>query len=967
MFDDTTLGSQVLKNPAMVQGMVLTEFQERLGGTYSVADPNNAFNIQLEAASSMNAQTVRYMESKFRAQYAVRATTAAELYNNMSDFDYLNMVANPSSTSVSLTFDLDYLIANAQSYDSTYNRVVIPAISQFYIGPLTFGVYYPINININKITNNINVLWDTTTANPLQTLSTNMVQFTTFSYGGLNLISLQIPVSQFAMNTTTYPVVAQQGFIKNIPYVDQFYAVRVFTNLPSGSWTELAYTLSETVYDPTTPTAKINIQNDINQLTVSIPQIYFTNSQIGNQVQVVILTTKGALTLDLTSVEVASCNVYFGIGQPGVTAYSSILQNLASISLTPVETVITGGSNSMTFTQLRNLIVNGGLYTSAPVTPAQLDAFSDKAGFTITKYLDNVTDRIYYASNTITGGQNGYIMTTMGNINVTSTAAQSTSSILSFASDNAITILPTTIYSYNSQTNVCTPLTDAQLAYLNGLTGQDFVNEVNSNLYTQCPFHIVTYTNSQYPLTKSFNLMNPSVSSIVFDGDNTLLTPQMSVTTATVIHNSNGTGGYTIRLGVVKTAAMQAIAESNITVVMMTTDSNGDVLYGTATLMGTTGSGSSMLYVYEMNVPTNYYITETGTFQTTLAQANSNSTVVQLPLTSNFDVVFLLNQSLYPSVGQNTTVVANVPAVFTNTLGVSRQTLTVVFGTDLSSQVFNITNASWSATTYATYPQTVYQTYTHDVYQKDSTGKLVYTINNGVLDLNLLHHAGDYVLDANGNQIVKYAAGTIKIDGFGNPIVMNTRSLQYYVTSIMFDLRLFYSQNPADVTFVSNLTANLASYFATISGLQSSLLEQTQLFYVPNSTMGTATFSAGNNTPITLNLGFSFGITLYVPQSTLADEELQNSLTSDVQEVIQAEMANSIISMTDIGQNIKTNLGSAISSVDVAGIDGTTGLQTVIVPAGTTNPIIAQQLVWNSTTNQMTLEPSITVKYALAA
>ena len=47
------------------------------------------------------------------------------------------------------------------------------------------------------------------------------------------------------------------GFIRTIKYTDQFYAARVFTNLPAGRWTELAYTLSETIYDPTTPTAKI--------------------------------------------------------------------------------------------------------------------------------------------------------------------------------------------------------------------------------------------------------------------------------------------------------------------------------------------------------------------------------------------------------------------------------------------------------------------------------------------------------------------------------------------------------------------------------------------------------------------------------------------------------------------------------------------------------------------------------------
>lgn len=973
MFDDETLGSQVLANPAMVQGLVLTEFQNRLGGIYVVADPNNAFNLQLEAASSMNAQTVRAMRSSFDVQYPVRATTAKQLYNSMSDFDYLNMVAGPCATTLNLTFDIDFLIKNAQSFDATYNRVVIPQITQFYVGPLTFGIYYPINININKVTGNINVLWDTTNTNPLWQLPSNMVPFTQFRYGGLNLVTLQIPVSQFAQTTSTYPVVSSQGFIRNISYTDQFYAARVFTNLPTNGWTELAYTLSETVYDPTTPTAKLVIQSDTNVLTVSIPQIYFTNNQIGTQVQVVLYTTKGEITLDLTSVEINNSNVSFGIGQPSVTAYSALLANMPTISLIPAETLITGGSNALPFAQLRDLVVNGGLYTSAPVTPTQLEAFANKSGFSITKYIDNITDRIYYASNTIQGGANGYIMTTMGAIDVNSTAALSCSTIIDFAGDDATTILPTTIYSYNAATNVCTPLTDAQAAYLTGLTGQFFCDAVNDTTYTKCPFHVVTYTSAQYPVTKSFNLMNPTATQLTFITDNTTLTPQMSVSSAVVIHNNNGTGGYTLRLGVVKTPAMAQIAENNITVLLTTTDSNGNTSYGVATLQSTTPA----LYIYEMPLPTNYYITETGTIMitgtslTSLKDLNGNPTAVGLPLASTFSVSFLLSAAYWASssttVKQNTDVISNIPPAYQSMLGVSRQTLLVTLGKDLSDQVFNITNATYSATSYMTYPETVYRTYDQDVYEKDIHGGLVYTIIDGAVVLNKLHSRGDQILDGSGNPQVLHYIGSIQYDSFGNPLVYAQRSLQYFTKSIMFDIRLFYSQNTVDVNFAGNLTSYLAGYLDTISALQNQLLEQTQLYYIPKNTMGTAVFSAGNNVPLTLNLGFSFMVTLYVTQATLANPTLQNSIDADTLSIIQTEMSGSIISLTDIATSIKAQLSDAVKAVDVDGIDGNIALQTVIVPNDVVNPIIAQQLVWDDNAGVMTLKPNVTIKYALAA
>ena len=965
MFEDTSLAASVLANPASVQSLVLTEFQNRLNGVYSVADPNNSFNLLLEASSSMNAQSVRLMESQFAAQYAVRATTAAELYNNMSDFDYLNMVAGPTSTTINLTFDVDYLIANALAYDSTYNRVTIPISSQFYIGPLTFGIYYPINININRVTNNINVLWDTTTNNPLQALKTNMVPFVQYSNGGLNLITLTIPVTQFATATSIYPVVSQQGFVQSIDYTDQFYAARVFTNLPSGSWTELAYTLSETVYDPTTPTAKITIQNDINLIRISIPQIYFTNNQIGNQVMVIIYTTTGALTLDLTSVEVASCNCDFNIGGPNVTQYSSILANLSTIDLTPAETTITGGSDALSFTELRNLVVNGGLYTGVPVTPSQLTAYAAKSGFSITKYIDNVTNRIYYASNTIQGGQNGYIMVTTGTIAITPSDSSATSTILNFATENAVTILPTTIYSYNPQTNNCTPLVDTQVSVLMNMTKDAFATEVNTNTYTRCPFHIVTYTGAQYPITKSFNLMNPVVNSIRFVGDNVFLTPQMSCVSAIVIHNANGTGGYTLRLGVTKTPAMTEISESSITVYISGVAANDDVFYGIATMKGTSGA----LTIYELDIPTTYYISQIDTFRSTMLTVNQivGTTALDISLETTLTVTFFIPQTLYPSVAQDVNLLTNVAPAYSTLLGVCRQQLDVVFGTDLSSQIFNTTNALWSSVTYATYPTTVYLTYPNDVYQTDSHGALVYTVSGGAIQLTKLHSKGDRILDPNGTPIVQHAAGSVKLDATGSPIVMASRKLNYYVSCMMFDIRLFYSTNQADVSFAANLTGTIAGYLETLALVQSNMLEQTNLFYMPNSTMGSATFSSGNNTPLSLNLGFSFTYTAYVSQATLDSPTLQAAIISDITSITQTEMTKPIISLTDIAQNVKTTLSDTIVSLDVEGIDSEQALQTVIVPAGTAAPIVAQKLVYDADNNTLSLQPAITVTFALAA
>ena len=44
MFDDQSLPAAILKNPAAVQSKVLTNFENLLNGTITVADPNNSFH-----------------------------------------------------------------------------------------------------------------------------------------------------------------------------------------------------------------------------------------------------------------------------------------------------------------------------------------------------------------------------------------------------------------------------------------------------------------------------------------------------------------------------------------------------------------------------------------------------------------------------------------------------------------------------------------------------------------------------------------------------------------------------------------------------------------------------------------------------------------------------------------------------------------------------------------------------------
>lgn len=964
MFDNNNLGAQILANPGLMQNNVLAEISNRMNGTIVIADPNNGFNLHLEANASMVAQAVRYMESKFDAQYPALSTTSDELSNHMSDFDYLNMTAKPASTYVKLTFDKDYLTRSAVVFDTDYLLVTIPSDTVVTIGTRAFGLYYPISIKINRKTNNVVVVYDNSYDNPLHVLASNVVNVTEFTYANLNLMMLYFPVYQFARSIDVVDVIAEQGFTKAYSFSNQFYACRVYTNTTAGNWSELSQTLSEDIYDTSSPTAKIKLLQDANAFKVSIPQIYFDKGVIGNQIKIETYTTEGSLDVNISNVDASACTIEFNPTNTVTSPYSVILNNLPTLSIIPDGTNIVGGSNSLTFTELRKRVISGSLYSKVPITPTELDAFVSDEGFVLSKYLDNVTDRIYYGSRTmINTANNTTIPVTTANIVIDSNKIGTTSSILHFTNDGAVTVLPTTVYKYNSTNNSCVPLTDTDLTILNAKSKAELANQLNNIRYCKSPFHIVTYTNPRYPISKSFDLLDPKVNSIQFIRENVHLSAQMTIASTKVVHLNNGTGGYVIRLGVSKTTDMSGVAESNIRVVATLKDKTGRIGYMVAKRTGSIGS----IETYDIKIDTSYNITQDDFFESSLFFGSDvKASTCYLPLDSTLTVYFMCTPESFPGVGNDPTITTSAPPVYSSLLAVAEQHVSISFGKDLSGGIYNITDANWAPQVYERHLETVYHTYPKDVYKTNPDGSLVYTIDShGALSLTKLHSTGDFVLDIDGNKQVKYHIGDIKFDSVGNPIVSTNRSVLYYVSAMMFDARIFFSDLTEDTTYASAITTEISAYVDTLATVNDNLLERTNLYFKPNRTMGTTTYSLGNSVTTTLDLSLGFVVKYYVLESTLKDAAIIKMINVRTTSIIESYIGKEIISIVDMAAEMRAVLKDQILSVDVLGINGDEVLQTLIPLDTAVKPSVALKLNYDESSETLSLKKDITIVYAI--
>jgi len=195
---------------------------------------------------------------------------------------------------------------------------------------------------------------------------------------------------------------------------------------------------------------------------------------------------------------------------------------------------------------------------------------------------------------------------------------------------------------------------------------------------------------------------------------------------------------------------------------------------------------------------------------------------------------------------------------------------------------------------------------------------------------------------------------------------MADRTLVYYITSMLFDIRLFYSDNTTDISFVSNLSSVVNSYLTTITTMQNSLLERTELYFVPNNSIGNITLYIGNGKTTTVDIGLIFDMTLYVTMSVIDSESSQNVIKNKVIDIINVVLTEETISMTYIESLIENAFPDQITSADVNGINGDTSLQTLFNQNTNMIPVIPLQLVCDPIANTLSLEPNINITFKLS-
>lgn len=964
MFDDKSLLISTLRNPTNIAAKALNEIESRLNGTITIADPNAPFCHLLEFGSSIAAQVINAMDAKLPALYPKRAENMEDLYGHMSDFDYLRMYSTPARSALRMFLPKKFLLDNAVEYNANYKKLVIPSDTTFLVAKYNFGIYYPIEILINNYTGSFTVAYDTSESNPLHVLSKNIVDKYEIQYMGVDYLILDFPIYQFSKSSIVETIVSSTGFVKSINYNDKFYALRVF-NYKNGTYTELAQTQSKIVYDATVPTLYLQVHPDKNKIVLNIPQVYFDNGMMGSKLLIEVYTTVGALDIDTSNLLDTDIGVTYNNNARTDSTFTNIFKNMPyDIILQLSGDRITGGSNAISVSTLRQRVIQDTLYDRVPISEADISVMLEDNGFYVHKSLDNVTDRIYYAYKVIRDSTGSIVPSTTIPLKLLGTDVTDGkhSTLVNCSADSSVTILPTTIYKYNQDANCAIPLVDDELNKLVSLDKDVLATTLNTAGYLKSPYHVRVSMNGNYPRADTYNLMTPTVDKIIFVEDNYETTYKLVSYAATINHDN--IGYYEVTLSVSASDDVTNLSVNDILLYVMV--KSDDKWVGT-TCEYVSFNPATNIFIYKFKIPTTYHLTLDNKIGITYTNDEDTYTNYEylINLVSDFHVVYMVARSAVTDVSEPVdSIITGVPDQYKQLyIGLSRQYFTITLGTNINNVIYNNVEVTLGANTYARYETNIPAKYTEDVYEKDENGYIkTYTDVNGKMYTKKIHEVGEAITDETGKVRFEHMAGDVIRDSYGNLIVVSAGVDTYFITMMFIDAKMFFSDRQAELDFQSNIYTSLNSYFSTIASMQDQLLERTKLYFRCVKSIGTANVNIGDGAVSKQNIELSFRIVCYVASYVKQDESIQNQITEMLCTFIEEAIESKTISMLDIFEKVKEKVSDYIDHFDLLGINDNVALQTFVVTAEDSQPSIRRQLVLTED-NILSLRKQIDVTY----
>lgn len=965
------------RNPALMQATVLTELDRQVNPdpnnpTYDIPDGTLPFVFCMETGTLQCTMAINETEGLMRRLYPRLAMNFDELYLHMSDDDYIGRFSMPSQTDMTLMLDYDEIIAKALPFgDQGLRRLIIPRLTAFKVDDLVFTMQYPITLTVQRH-GGILAEYVLDHPSPVSVLSTNVVKWN-IAYVSTNdgsgrkikLMNMTIPVQQFKIETHTDTLNPSSLFQVSYTFEDKFFYARAYLSKDGSDtsledeieWEEINTTHSDLTYDPMKLTVVFKVAGN-GKLEASIPSIYVTQGMVSGDIRIDIYTTKGKIDRDLAKYGMDQFQVNFNAIDDDKT-YVAPMQHLSIVS--PVSrNRVNGGADPVQFMTLRNQVIDNTLGAAKiPITNVQLESNLRMRGYDLVTNIDDISNLQYLASRRLSTPQGLDVVSGAGVTMSVLTVNMETLAGSSHVADNGdrITIKPSMLYRFNN--GKVDLLADAAIERLDNMTAEARAREMNNNRYVYSPFHNVLDASQNNFDMRPYYLDNPIIEQKIFVGENDTANLQAAVDTFTIARRPEG---YVLRVKLISGDSFKQLGDDQIVLQLGYQPRNENQW---ASVNGTFAGMDNGERVYEFLINTNYDVNGDNELRTT------NMTMFSLlqdnffvDLESNFDVTVCVVNSITPGYQPNELddMVQDhlLPPMF---MVVTRERLQTVLGYDMT-KLWRRSRPVLGSESYKKYEFNVPAYYETNVYAVDAQGNnILIPDGSGGYTFQLEHAAGDPILDAQGNPVMKHVAGDPVIDAQGKPVLIAPRKLLREITLFMVDGLFYYANERDAAAYAQAIPMELVGWIQTdIELLDSQLLEEAKLYLYPTTTYGDTVATVREGQQLTIPVDQSFTLSFYLSSAAYINPTIRPSLIQNAKVTINEMIQRSTISMSDITAQLQETSGVDVLALQVGGLGGDENFTILTVEDDAVRLSVRKKLVVLPN-NELTVEDDVTFDF----
>lgn len=903
-------------DPARMQRYILQQVETSTKGKVEFTDATNPFVLAIEVAANTAANTIIEMRNVVRKKYPDLANTTDDLYHHITDTELLNIYSTPSEALLMFYVNIISLTNENGGYrpeGENYVETTIPTGTEIKIYGHTF-----------TLLNNIVVkLYDNGTTFVEQQLSDNSLAYDNISILDSKIVTDKDSGSWIVFNTLVKqvkrhivdnPITPTQGFTETISIENKFcYAEVYYSSSATGNKkVKLQKAISDEYLNATVPTAVILPYNK--DIIVKIPDIYLLSGDISGVCHIELYETRGQLYLPLTAVLPTDIEVTLGdTGQNLSTASSA---NVGIMVL--ANTIVNGGKNGLSTTELRESIINNLLGNSnLPITEKQLEQVGVYNGYSIFKDEDVITGRVYSGMKALPdlSSETDKSSTIQAKADVFFNSVKLVISEVAksrFVSvyNNSLVVKSGTIFKDNN--GVVEIVTETQYEALKKMSQVMLIEHLKANTYYYTPYTYVIEGDETFSSSRAYSLDIPEIEGVRILSKNDVIKPKANIEMYAVIKTDKG---YRIILTVIHNDDYNIIEDKHKYLQLKLPLYNGT---GYVYINSTYDVRSRR---YSFDLETNFVVDDNDMIDLQNGTSNTSTKRIKLTLDATIYTIITDKNTIDPNgylLGEIDTTGKEYAVV------VTKETLTLKLGKKLDNlynKLYNVYNEH----KYVTHKETVYDTYDQDEYErKGPTGSMFscFEDENGEYKLkwHRIHKKGDYKYDKNGDKVIKYKKGDPVIGKDGNPTINTEAGIIRHVDMLLLEYAYMATDNANYIAYREDIVKTLDTYiFVEVPKLNSMFLENTKLLYKSFLSNAQVTIMV-NSQLATIPSVVTPKVLLYLKNTTSVTSDTVDVFRMEIGIIINKHLQGTTIILEDIKNEIKAKLGETVGGVKLTGI-----------------------------------------------